>query len=578
MLNASVKVVFSLARRNRFWLGMMISVSTTFCRASMPASACFIRLPPSNWNGLVTTPTVRTPSSRAACAMIGAAPVPVPPPMPAVMKHMCAPARWSTISSMVSSAAAAPTDGRAPAPRPSVTFTPIWILCGAFDCASACASVLATTNSTPSSIFSIMLFTAFPPAPPTPKTVIRGFRSACWGIIRFNVIDLSACSCAPGRGASFSSPGGLLPIWLHISETPPEGHEKNINLPQNLGCSEPLPAASCRRVNMLWLPVVFEPFYRSPERSAAQPVDGNLEIPPLVLRVCREQAQPHGARKRRARRRLRKPLDTERASDSHLLSEDLGREAVEPRNLASAPREHDLLRRQVFEARRVEPRPDLFEDLLDPRPHDPDEFRPADRAPVELPVAGVAAEFDHLAVVHPGRHEPAVERLDPLGRRHRDLQPLRDVERDVVPAETYGVGVDHVLLHEDRKAGRPAAHVDAGRAELLFVLDEARHARHVGRRGQPREFEVAALDAVEDVLDRLGVDRQHVHVAGEPLAVLPARVGEPAPVVEREIHRLGVQHVAPVAVVRHVAGGEHVRHVGLAHLPALDVRLPGQTV
>ena len=52
-----------------------------------------IRFEPSNWNGLVTTPTVRTPSSRAACAMIGAAPVPVPPPMPAVMKHICAPAR-----------------------------------------------------------------------------------------------------------------------------------------------------------------------------------------------------------------------------------------------------------------------------------------------------------------------------------------------------------------------------------------------------------------------------------------------------------------------------------------------------
>jgi hypothetical protein len=35
---------------------------------------------PSNWNGLVTTPTVRMPSSRAAREMTGAAPVPVPPP------------------------------------------------------------------------------------------------------------------------------------------------------------------------------------------------------------------------------------------------------------------------------------------------------------------------------------------------------------------------------------------------------------------------------------------------------------------------------------------------------------------
>jgi hypothetical protein len=34
---ASVKVVFSLASRNRFWFGMMMSVSTTFCSASIPS-------------------------------------------------------------------------------------------------------------------------------------------------------------------------------------------------------------------------------------------------------------------------------------------------------------------------------------------------------------------------------------------------------------------------------------------------------------------------------------------------------------------------------------------------------------
>ena len=42
---------------------------------------------PSKWNGLVTTPTVRMPRSRAVLAITGAAPVPVPPPMPAVTKH-----------------------------------------------------------------------------------------------------------------------------------------------------------------------------------------------------------------------------------------------------------------------------------------------------------------------------------------------------------------------------------------------------------------------------------------------------------------------------------------------------------
>ena len=137
---------------------------------------------------MVTTPTVRMPISRAALAMIGAAPVPVPPPMPAVMKHMWQPDRRSTISSINSSAAAAPTSGRAPAPSPSVTRAPSWSLLPAWLCWSAWASVLATTNSQPSSAFSIMLLTALPPAPPTPITVIRGLRSWVTGMLRFSAI------------------------------------------------------------------------------------------------------------------------------------------------------------------------------------------------------------------------------------------------------------------------------------------------------------------------------------------------------------------------------------------------------
>jgi hypothetical protein len=46
-------------------------------------------------NGLVTTPTVSAPTSRATRASTGAPPVPVPPPIPAVMKIMSEPSRYS---------------------------------------------------------------------------------------------------------------------------------------------------------------------------------------------------------------------------------------------------------------------------------------------------------------------------------------------------------------------------------------------------------------------------------------------------------------------------------------------------
>src|SRR3954471_23478203 len=83
----------------------------------------------------------------------------------------------------------------------------------AFDMVSACASVLATTKSTPCSPAVIMLLTALPPAPPTPKTVIRGFSSLMSGGVRLSAMVASLTTRAlvhPGR-----RPRGLVKIvWL----------------------------------------------------------------------------------------------------------------------------------------------------------------------------------------------------------------------------------------------------------------------------------------------------------------------------------------------------------------------------
>src|SRR5690606_39007574 len=113
--------------------------------------------------------------------------------MPAVTKHIWVLERWSMISSMHSSAAARPTSGCEPAPRPSVTCAPSWISRSAFDMVSACASVFATTKSTPRKPAVIMLLTALPPPPPTPNTVMRGFSSVMSGFFRLIVIVLVLC-------------------------------------------------------------------------------------------------------------------------------------------------------------------------------------------------------------------------------------------------------------------------------------------------------------------------------------------------------------------------------------------------
>ena len=112
-------------------LGITISVSTLSFSRSMPWSALSIRVFPSNLKGFVTTPTVKIPISLAIFATTGAAPVPVPPPIPQVTKTISAPRIAWEISSELSSAAFSPTSGLAPAPFPPVSFSPICMVVGA---------------------------------------------------------------------------------------------------------------------------------------------------------------------------------------------------------------------------------------------------------------------------------------------------------------------------------------------------------------------------------------------------------------------------------------------------------------
>ena len=100
---------------------------STFClKSSKPFSAYSFLNPPSVQKGTVTTPTVNISFSLAIRAITGAAPVPVPPPIPAVINSILVlDSNNSVIRSMLSSAALRPTSGLAPAPNPSVKSSPI---------------------------------------------------------------------------------------------------------------------------------------------------------------------------------------------------------------------------------------------------------------------------------------------------------------------------------------------------------------------------------------------------------------------------------------------------------------------
>ena len=117
-LNASKKLVPRGTSESRRSLGMAMTVSTVEASLRRPSSASRMRRGPSKPKGLVTTAMVRASSSLASDAITGAAPVPVPPPRPAVTNTMSAPCSNSTMASVFSSAACRPISGLDPAPRP----------------------------------------------------------------------------------------------------------------------------------------------------------------------------------------------------------------------------------------------------------------------------------------------------------------------------------------------------------------------------------------------------------------------------------------------------------------------------
>mmetsp|Transcript_16763 Transcript_16763/g.25143 ORF Transcript_16763/g.25143 Transcript_16763/m.25143 type:complete len:208 (+) Transcript_16763:295-918(+) len=117
--------VFSGMISRSLLLETTMTVSTFCLRRSIASTACLILLFPSKAKGFVTMATVSAPLSLAISETTGAAPLPVPPPIPLVTKHKSVFATMAAICSLDSSAASLPTSGSPPAPRPRVTDDPM---------------------------------------------------------------------------------------------------------------------------------------------------------------------------------------------------------------------------------------------------------------------------------------------------------------------------------------------------------------------------------------------------------------------------------------------------------------------
>src|SRR6266851_153086 len=478
--------------------GTTTMVSTCLRISAIPISACRMRLRPSNRNGLVTIAIVRAPKSRAICEMIGAAPVPVPPPMPQVTNTKSAPWSPCSTSSRFSSIAWRPISGRAPAPSPRVSFLPICTFTSALLLSRAWASVFTEMNSTPWSPSSTMRFRALPPPPPTPTTFIRAF---------WDTVSSSSKIMAPSGDRS-----------EEILQPPLQGSEQLLD-----------PGALH-------------------ERAAGRPA-----LRELARGV---QHQPHRHRVARRLHAVDEPGDPLLgAPGPHGQRERLARELHHARQMRRPAREHDprgqppaaIPRALEFALHQLE---DLVDALVD-------DVRQQFARRLPRPLARRGRQRDHLRRVHEGLVGDAVPLLQPLRVGLRHAESLHQIARDVGAGEFERREVADLPFVKDGDAGRGPAHFDQRDAQLPFVVPQ-----HRIRGGERLEHQVGrpvarALDAPAQVLRGRGLHRHEVHLHLEPRARHAHRVGDAVLLVDHILLRDVVQQLV-VAAERHGAG--HLVH------------------
>src|SRR5213075_1508545 len=509
-------------------LGTTTMVSTCLRISAIPISACRMRLRPSNRNGLVTIPIVSAPRSRAICEMMGAAPVPVPPPMPQVTNTRSAFWRECSTSSRFSSMAWRPISGLAPAPRPRVSFFPICTFTSALLLSRACASVFTEMNSTPWSPSSTMRFRALPPPPPTPTTFIRAF---C------DTVSSSSKIMAPSGDRSEEVLQPPLQRSKPQFDSPPPPPPPRAPTPSALDQRTARNAAVCQSPCR----VQHEPYrYRVARRLHAvhESRDSLLRRP-----------GPHRQRERLARQ-LDGPREVRRPTRQH----HAGRQPP-----AAVPRPLELALHQL-------------EDLIHPLV---DDVRQQLARRLPRPLARGGRQVDHLRRVHQRLIRDPIFLLQPLRVGLCHAQPRHQIARDVGTRELERGQVPDLSLVEDRDARGSAADLHQRDAQLLLVFGQ-----HRVRRGQRLEHQLGGtiarpLHTAAQVLRGGGLYRDQVHLHLEPRARHPHGVRNAALLVDHVLLRDVVQQLVVPSQrngprhfvhARHVVGrdlvGRHRHHPG----------------
>ena len=166
-----------------------------------------------------------------------------------------------------------------------------------------------------------------------------------------------------------------------------------------------------------------------------------------------------------------------------------------------------------------------------------------------FPIAAVAARFNHLTIIHLHGHRAPVQGFEPLCRSGWNLQTHGDIAGDMIAAHTHAVGINQVFFEENRDTRRAAAHINAGRTQLLLIFNQSCMCRDIGRRGHAGQLNITAFHAVVEVLYGTFLHGQNVQISGQILPDMATWIGHPSAVIQSEINRLRMHHGTAFAKV-----------------------------
>src|SRR5712692_2011846 len=484
MRKASKKLVPRSMVPIRRSLGMTITVSTQPTSSVSACSAWSMRRLPSKANGLVTTATESAPSSPASDATTGAAPLPVPPPRPAVMKIMSAPSSASMIFSVSSSAALRPISGLAPAPSPLVSLAPSCSLSGAAESSSACRSVLAAMNSTPSTLARIMRLTALVPPPPTPITLIR----------------------APCSRSSLN--------------------EKRT--PDSFGVILP-PSLAGFAVGGISLP-------RKHLFDLLPP--GNSLLSGRPPRACTVKQKSGGNGKVRLGKLLGEPGDPPRPSEAHRQAEEPFGQLRQAAQASGATGDDYPGGDAPVETRVFPLVVDQLVELSGARFKDLSQHARKDCARRAVAYAG---NLDRRILADQLAESAGVLALDGLRLGDRRAQADGKIVGKMVAAHRHRGGVPHHSVGIDNHLGSPAADVEQAAAHLALIGGQAGLRRSVRLQHRPAHLHAGQVHRADDVLLRRGRGGGDVHVSLESLAQQSDWLADAVPAVEEKFLRENMQ-------------------------------------